>query len=184
MPGSRRLLFGLTLLAAGCGLLLPPETPSPVVLGCFEFESDIPASFADTLGYELPPAFQLSFMSTGQWLFLPTDEDWAPTWSHHGKMPSDAPVRRARMRSGENDQEMLFHTPGDSVDITFPGPIGGVVVRLGPNEHGLGGRAAYTLPADRETNLLLGTQVTARRTSCESVPRELRRTRYRDRLDP
>ncbi|NNF12088.1 MAG: hypothetical protein HKN72_02625 [Gemmatimonadetes bacterium] len=170
--------IGLSSVVGACALALPPERPSPTVLGCFAMESDVPSSFADTLGYELPEFFSLSVTSSGQWLFLPTDEEWAPTWSHHGRMPSDAARRRHFIRAGQDDPETLGHIPGDSIDIVFPGPIGSVVVRLGGEGEVAGGRAAYALPNQPEADLLLGSRVSVSRASCERVPLGLQRTRY------
>ncbi len=175
------VLMALSSIAVGCGLTVPPDPAPETLLGCFAMDSNIPESFADTLGYQLPDHFRLAVTEHGQWSFLPTDEEWAPAWSRYGSMPSDHARRSRLWAAGEGDPETLRRIPGDSIDITFPGPIGGVVIRLGGDPDHLAGRAAYAVRDAPGTNRIPWAEVTAVRTACDGVPLALRRTRYVER---
>ena len=55
------------LLFCACGLIQPPVRPDPNLLRCYEIEADLPSSYSDSLGYEIPQVVRLEFSAEGQW---------------------------------------------------------------------------------------------------------------------
>lgn len=170
------LVVGAAL--AGCHLVLPPVTPNPDLVGCYRLETNLPESYADSLGYELPDVIQLGHSSHGDWTVVPTDPDWPPTWTTHDALPSGYVARRIRRRSAPiMKSDSVSRIPGDSIDVRFPGPLGSLTLRLGPGAGGeLRGRTEWVVRIDQYfTNE--GVFVRATPSSCDDVQLALRRVR-------
>ena len=167
-------LAGLLALGA-CGLSQPPLTPDPARLGCYRLDTNLPASYADSLGYAIPDIIQLGFTSHGQWTVAPTDPDWHPTWSLYDVLPSGY-IRRQRGLQAVSSfkSDSVARIPGDSLDITFPGPIGSLTLRLGDDSPALAGRAEWVV-GPHESSLNPGVRVRALPSSCEGIAPSLRR---------
>ena len=157
--------------ALACAIAEPPPTPDPALLGCYALETNLPESYADSLGYELPGLFRLDYLSTGQWSVLPTDQEYHPHWGIYDGLPSGY-VRRNRVK------EVFSRIPGDSIDIVFPGPVGRLVFRVGREDGALRGRAEWVVHP-HISFMNEGVTVVARRSSCDGLKNALTRTRYR-----
>jgi hypothetical protein len=166
---SRHTLTVAALVLAACATReLPPLAPPADLLGCYELRGDLPASYADSLGYRLPDVFRLDYWDSGQWIVLPTDFERHPNWVRYDNLPSGYVARAQR-----GPPHVI---PGDSVDIYFPGDVGALVLRLGRNARGLGGRTEWVrLGPSNEIGPML--RIEAPRTSCEGLPRVLERVR-------
>ena len=178
--GRRAALLALALLwAGGCRFVQPPVTPDPGLLGCYRLVTNLPASYADSLGYELPDLIRLGFSQGGQWTVVPTDPDWHPSWGEYDALPSGY-LRRARgaAHTSPMQWDSVSRIPGDSIDVVFPGPIGSLTLRLGGDRERMGGRAEWVVQVDQYF-LNEGVRVEAIRSSCAGLEMSLRRTRYR-----
>jgi len=170
--------LGLVLLTA-CGLVQPPVKPNPEILGCYRITSDLPASFSDSLGYEIPPVIRLAHTSYDQWIVFPTDPEWHPSWTVYDGLPSSHVRVATSLRSAPVSAfDSIRRIPGDSIDIVFPSAIGRLVFRLGRDGDGLRGRAEWVIHS-YTSFLNEGRYVVASPTSCEGLPPALIRTRYR-----
>lgn len=171
-------ILGCLLLSA-CGLTQPPVKPDPELLRCYRITTDLPASYGDTLGYEIPRVIRLTHSSYDQWIVLPTDQEWHPSWSVYDGLPSSYVRLASSLRSASISQrDSIRRIPGDSIDISFPSAIGTLVFRLGRNGENLRGRAEWVVhPHISFKNE--GKHVAASPTSCEDLPQALARTRYR-----
>ena len=171
-------VFGFFLLTA-CGLVQPPVKPNPDLFGCYQITSDLPASYSDSLGYEIPPVIRLAHTSYDQWVVLPTDPEWHPSWTVYDGLPSSHVRVESGLRSAPVSQfDSIRRIPGDSIDIVFPSAIGRLVFRLGRDGEELRGRAEWVI--HRHISFMNdGNYVVASPTSCEELPRALIRTRYR-----
>lgn len=178
---AARLIPNLVIVVvAGCSRWnLPPPIPDPAFLGCYRLQTTLPASYSDSLGYELPTMIHLGHSAGGQWTVLPTDAEWRPTWTIYDALPSGY-VRRAMgyASAGPLTRDSVSRIPGDSIDITFPGAIGNLVLRLGKDGPDLGGRAEWVVRIDVYF-LNKGKRVQAFRTTCAGLQPALRRTRFR-----
>lgn len=169
----------LAFLLQGCGLAQPPPQPRPELLRCFRIDTDLPASYGDSLGYEIPPVIRLVYTSYGQWMVLPTDQEWHPSWTIYDNLPSSfLRIAEAVHSSPVSQHDSIRRIPGDSIDINFPGAVGRLVFRLGTDGDGLNGRAEWVVHP-HISFLNAGHTVTASPTSCDQLPRSLVRTRYR-----
>jgi len=170
--------FGFLLLTA-CGLVQPPVKPDPEFLRCFRLETDLPASYSDSLGYEIPPVIRLAHSAYGQWIVYPTDREWHPSWTVYDGLPSSHARLASSLRSAPVSQfDSIRRIPGDSIDIVFPSAIGKLVFRLGRDGEELRGRAEWVI--HRYISFMNdGKYVVASPTSCEELPSALIRTRYR-----
>ncbi len=178
-PRRARVPLLSVLLLHGCGFLQPPPQPRPELLRCFRIETDLPASYSDSLGYEIPPVIRLVFTSEGQWMVLPTDQRWHPSWTVYDGLPSGFLRRVQAIHAAPASQhDSIRVIPGDSIDISFPGDYGRLVFRVGPDDGRLRGRAEWVIR--QEISFLNeGSTVVALSTSCDGLPRALVRTRYR-----
>lgn len=178
---STAIRWGIFSLAAawGCAPLLPK--PDPALLGCFRLETDLPASYGDSLGYGIPPVIRLAYSSYGQWIVYPTDLEYHPSWTVWDDLPSGG-IRRATGRRSAWQFDSIRMIPGDSIDIIFPSDLGRLVLRLGKSEDGmegrLAGRAEWVTPGPYYF-MNEGKNVVASPTSCRDLPGSLVRTRYR-----
>jgi len=179
--GYTGLKFGCLVvclsLAAACALVKAPVTPDPALLGCYRLESELPASYSDSLGYELPEVIQLGYSRHGQWTVLPTDPDWHPDWTVYDYLPSGW----VRVASGVNEAgpmqwDSIKRIPGDSLDVRFPSPLGTLTLRLGEDHGLLSGRSEWVVRVDQYF-LNDGARVRATPASCDELKLELRRTR-------
>ena len=167
------------LLLSACGLSQPPVKPDPELLRCFRLETDLPASYSDSLGYEVPSIIRLAHTSYDQWVVLPTDPEWHPSWTVYDGLPSGWFRRASSLRSAPISQrDSIGRIPGDSIDIIFPSAIGRLVLRLGRDGEDLRGRAEWVIH-QHISFMNEGKTVVAWPTSCEELPRALTRTRYR-----
>lgn len=180
-PERRGFGSCVLLVASGCGGIQPPVTPDPSLLGCYRLETDLPASYSDSLGYEIPGVIRLGYTSHGQWTVLPTDREWHPSWSVYDGLPSGYTRRAvAHRRVPVAQWDSVQRIPGDSIDIAFPSAIGTLVFRIGTNwdGEGFGGRAEWV--THRYISFMNeGRGVRARPTSCDDLHPALERTRYR-----
>jgi len=178
MPKGMSALAVLLLpLWAGCGLLSPPPTPDPGLLGCYGLETDLPASYSDSLSYHLPSAIRLDYRSDGRWSVYPTEEEMQPTWTNQDGLPSGHLRRQVGFgNTPVLEWDSVTTIPGDSIDIRFPGFEGTLVLRVGPHPDGLGGRAEWVIQ-QQISFMNEGVTVLLRPTSCAAVPSALRRTR-------
>jgi hypothetical protein len=174
-----RFAFPIVSVLGGCALVQPPVTPPSHYLGCFRVETDLPGSYSDSLGYEIPEVVQLGHSAGGQWTVLPTDEEWHPSWTMYDGLPSGYVRRESGVRDVSVMQsDSVARIPGDSIDIAFPSALGQLVPRIGESEDGLGGRAEWVL-GRHESYLNEGGRVTASRTSCSELRASLQRTQKR-----
>jgi hypothetical protein len=167
------------VLLCACGFSLPPPKPDPDLLGCYHLETDLPASYGDSLGYKIPPVIRLAHSAYGQWIVFPTDREWHPSWTVWDQLPSTHLRRVIALHSSPLSQhDSINMIPGDSIDIIFPSAIGRLVFRLGRDGGALRGRAEWAInhPISFMNE---GKTVVAWPTSCEGLPRSLERTRYR-----
>ncbi len=179
LPGWALVPLLLVLLPQGCGLIHPPPEPRPELLRCFSLETDLPRSYSDSLGYQIPPVIRLVFTSEGQWMVLPTDQEWHPSWTVYDELPSGASrVAHAIHSAPASQHDSIRMIPGDSIDISFPSDFGRLVFRVGPDGGRLRGRAEWVIHS-KLSFLNEGTSVVASPTSCDRLPRALVRTRYR-----
>ena len=81
-------LLPILVLSAACGLMRPPVKPDPSFTGCYSVETDLPASYGDSLGYKIPVIIRLGYTPHGQWIVLPTDPEWHPSWTTYDRLPS------------------------------------------------------------------------------------------------
>ena len=175
---ARVSLLGCLLLSA-CGLTQPPVKPNPDLLRCYRITTDLPTSYGDTLGYEIPPVIRLAHTSYGQWMVFPTDPEWHPSWTVYDQLPSSHDRLASSPRSAPIIQDdSIRRIPGDSIDINFPSAIGRLVFRLGRDGENLRGRAEWVIH-DKISFMNDNNHVAATPTSCENLPRALVRTRYR-----
>jgi hypothetical protein len=165
------------LLLSGCGL--SQVKPDPALLRCFRLETDLPASYSDSLGYEIPSVIRLAHTSYDQWIVFPTDREWHPSWTVYDGLPSGYVRRAYGHRTAPNSQlDSIHRIPGDSIDISFPSAIGRLVFRLGRDVESLRGRAEWVQhPLISLMNE--GKTVVAWPASCDGLQNSLRRTRYR-----
>lgn len=175
--------FLLTL--SGCGLLQPAIQPDPGLFGCYRLETNLPASYGDTLGYELPDLIRLSdrLSRTNDILdalmVFPTDREFHPSWTIQDGLPSSQARLTMAERSAPTSQlDSLRMVPGDSIDISFPSAYGTLVLRLGPDGVKLGGRAEWVI-GRRLSYMMEGIRATASPESCRELLPALKRTRYR-----
>ena len=175
--GMARVGGGILVVTAISGGCLPPVTPNPSLLGCYRLETELPGSYSDSLGYEIPEVIHLGYSAHGQWTVIPTDGEWHPDWTVYDDLPSGY-VRRASGWTWPMQGDSVRRIPGDSIDIRFPSAIGQLVLRLGESGEGLGGRAEW-VAGGGYYYLNEGARVAASRTSCEELRPALRRTRYR-----
>lgn len=179
----RALLAAICLsggLLEGCAKYFPPPVlPNPEFFGCWSLDTNLPESYADSLGYRLPDLIHLGYSEGGQWTVLPTDEDWHPSWTIYDQLPSGHERRsygEAATRPLQWDSVRTI--PGDSIDILFPSAMGTLGLRLGGDGAGLAGRAEWSVRRDR-LYLNEGTYVRARRSACDGLAIALERTRYK-----
>lgn len=171
-------LLGCLFLSA-CGLTQPPVKPDPELLGCYRISTDLPTSYGDSLGYEISPVIRLAYTSFGQWMVLPTDLEWHPSWTVYDELPSSLDRLAKSLRSAPISQDdSIRRIPGDSIDINFPSDIGRLVSRLGRDGEDLRGRAEWVIQ-DNISYMNDSDFVVASPTSYENLPRALVRTRYR-----
>ena len=179
-------LLPLSFLSlSGCGLLQPALQPDPDLFGCYRLESNLPASYGDSLGYELPGLIRLSDRLSNTdtaveaWIVFPTDREWHPSWTIHDNLPSSLVRLTKAQRSAPTSQlDSLRRVPGDSIDISFPAAIGGLVFRLGRDGRNLSGRAEWVIN-HRLSFFMEGIRANAYPESCDELPPALKRTRYR-----
>jgi len=172
-------MWGALMIAAissGCVLFQPPVTPNPSLLGCYRLETSLPASYGDSLGYQIPQVIQLGYSEYGQWTVVPTDPEWHPDWTIYDALPSGYVRRQLGYRATSTMQsDSVRRIPGDSIDIRFPSALGQLVLRLGGSGEKLGGRAEWVVRVD-QYYLNEGAQVEASRTSCDELTLALTRT--------
>ena len=167
------------LLLSACGLSQAPVKPDPELLRCYRLETDLPASYSDSLGYEIPSVIRLAHSAYGQWIVYPTDREWHPSWTVYDGLPSGNLRRAIAGRSARNSQlDSIARIPGDSIDIGFPSAIGRLVFRLGRDVESLRGRAEW-VQHPRISLMNEGKTVVAWPASCEGLQNSLKRTRYR-----
>lgn len=154
-----------TSVMAACATGAIPLNPPASLMGCYELRGDLPESYSDSLGYDVPEVFQLSDWG-GRWSVFPTSFEWHPYWAAYDNLPST--VLKQRIKGPPHV------IPGDSVDIYFPGPIGSLVLRVAPDGVGLSGRSEWVrLGPTNQIGPFI--PVTARPASCDRVSRELSR---------
>jgi hypothetical protein len=172
------VFLGVTGLGS-CRFIQPPITPDPAWLGCYHLSTNLPRSYQDSLGYDVPAVIQLAFTRGGQWTVLPTDMEWKPSWGTYDGLPSSRLVRQHELAMATPMQwDSVSRIPGDSIDVTFPSAIGRLVFRVGPDGDELGGRAEWVVREDQYF-LNEGVWVAAVPSSCDGLAPRLRRTRYR-----
>ncbi len=160
------------LLSGACAHFPPPPLPDPELLGCYDLGGNLPGAYADSLGYEVPDRFRLEYRASGQWMVMPTDYDYHPYWTTYDQLPSSLNHRRL------HDDPAFSEIHGDSIDVYFPGDLGGaLVLRLGPAPIGLGGRAEWLIWGSADWYSDPGVHVTATPASCEGLPNALTRIR-------
>ena len=171
--GAQVLLFATVVLA--CNPVFLPPRPDPELLRCFRLETDLPASYADSLGYEIPPVIRLVYLEVDQWMVLPTDFEYHPSWTVYDRLESSR-IRRAREihYAPIMKKDSIDRIPGDSIDISFPSALGRLVFRLGRDGDGLRGRAEWVV--GRPFFFNEGKTVMATPTSCSALPKALKRT--------
>lgn len=189
IPQMRTDRLGLLGLASpfflsACALFQPPIRPSEDLLGCYRLETDLPASYEDSLGYEIPGLVRLTLTEYDQAIVLPTDREWHPSWTIVDDLPSGYVRRVSALRSAPASQIDSIRTiPGDSIDISFPSAIGRLVFRVGPDGGRMQGRAEWVI--DRHISFLNeGYSAIATPSPCEGLPMALTRTRYRESISP
>ena len=158
--------------ASSCALFRPPPPPPLELLGCLRISGEVLRHASDTLGYEVPSVVKLTDHLAGlgkeeSWSVLPF-ADHKPYWTRRDWLPSGYIYRQEHWRA-------LPEIPGDSFDIYFPGRMGDVVVRLGSQGVGYGGRAEWVdFSAGGEYRLWVGSRVEAVPTSCSDLKVGLR----------
>lgn len=164
----RTAVSGLVLAAGlGCATSPIPIRPPSHFLGCYRLAAELPESYADSLGYEIPDVFRLADWG-GQWTVLPTSFEWHPYWVRYDALPSGRSRRTRRSPSNV--------IPGDSIDVYFPGPIGSLALRLGETDRGLEGRSEWVrVGAYNAIGPIF--EVSAPSTSCEDLASELKLVR-------
>jgi hypothetical protein len=181
MPEALALRFRpfLVLLLSSCGLTIPPVQPDPAFLRCFRLTTNLPASYSDSLGYELPLEIRLTHTAYDQWIVLPGDPEWHPSWSVYDGLPSSHVRLAEGLKTAPVRQwDSIRRIPGDSIDISFPSAIGRLVLRLGPDRGVLRGRAEWVIHP-HISFMNDGVSVLAEPSSCGDLRPALTRTRYR-----
>lgn len=157
----------------------PPVQPDPELLGCWSLDTNLPESYADSLGYRVPDLIQLGYNAGGQWTVVPTDEEWHPRWTVYDELASGHKRRvYGTAATGPLQWDSVNMIPGDSIDVLFPSAMGTLGLRLGRQGPDLVGRAEWSVRFD-QLHLNDGTYVRAQRSDCEGLPMALERTRYK-----
>jgi len=156
--GMRASLTSVSMvLVVGCGLSSAPPVEPPES-GCYRLDTNLPASYTDSLGYVLPDRVRFGTRFDHR-AILPTGFEWKPYLRTYDGLPSTYP-------SGP--------ISGDSIDVVFPGPIGDLVLRVGGPPVRLSGRAEWVYGGVM-SYLNEGRWVELTRADCQGVPIELER---------
>ena len=180
MPKAIALPFRpfLCLLLASCGLTIPPVKPDPALLRCFRLTTNLPASYSDSLGYERPSVIRLTHTAYDQWIVFPTDPEWHPSWTVYDGLPSShIRIAKGLKTAPVRQWDSIRRIPGDSIDISFPSAMGRLVLRLGPDNGVLHGRAEWVIHS-HISFMNDGVSVVAEPSSCRDLGPALTRTRY------
>jgi hypothetical protein len=141
------------LLVSGCASAQEPGAAADAI-GCYQFVRD-----AGATGLGLP------------WGFVLEDAALEPEWPVLGRAPDARRALTATSATARADHPFGYwvRTPGDTIEVGYPGFGGGFVLRLAPSGQdliGLGRPVGDAVAPGQPTGLRPALAVTARRVLC------------------